>query len=290
MSKKNKKKSAYGGHKNQPIGQEEGAVRAKKHLGQHFLKDENIAKKIADTLSLEGYTNVLEIGPGMGVLTKYLLQRDLDLVAMDLDEESIVYLNHSFPLEHQEILKKNNRLNVVEADFLKFDLTELYGEEEFAITGNFPYNISSQIVFKMLEMRNQIPEFSGMFQKEVAQRICEKPGSKTYGILSVLVQAFYDAEYLFTVPPSVFDPPPKVDSGVLRLKRRGNQKLPCDERLFFKVVKTAFNQRRKTIRNSLKTFNLSDNLKEDAIFDQRPEQLGVADFVTLTQKIANDPV
>lgn len=290
MSKKNKKKSAYSGHKNQPIGQEEGAVRAKKHLGQHFLKDENIAKKIADTLSLEGYNNVLEIGPGMGVLTKYLLQRDLDLVAMDLDEESIVYLNHSFPLEHQEILKKNNRLNVVEADFLKFDLTELYGEEEFAITGNFPYNISSQIVFKMLEMRNQIPEFSGMFQKEVAQRICEKPGSKTYGILSVLVQAFYDAEYLFTVPPSVFDPPPKVDSGVLRLKRRGNQKLPCDERLFFKVVKTAFNQRRKTIRNSLKTFNLSDNLKEDAIFDQRPEQLGVADFVTLTQKIANDPV
>ena len=290
MSKKNKKKSAYSGHKNQPIGQEEGAVRAKKHLGQHFLKDENIAKKIADTLSLEGYNNVLEIGPGMGVLTKYLLQRDLDLVAMDLDEESIVYLNHSFPLEHQEILKKNNRLNVVEADFLKFDLTELYGEEEFAITGNFPYNISSQIVFKMLEMRNQIPEFSGMFQKEVAQRICEKPGSKTYGILSVLVQAFYDAEYLFTVPPSVFDPPPKVDSGVLRLKRRGNQKLPCDERLFFKVVKTAFNQRRKTIRNSLKTFNLSDNLKEDAIFDQRPEQLGVADFVTLIQKIANDPV
>nr|WP_235855718.1 16S rRNA (adenine(1518)-N(6)/adenine(1519)-N(6))-dimethyltransferase RsmA [Allomuricauda aequoris] len=272
------------------MGQEEGAVRAKKHLGQHFLKDENIAKKIADTLSLEGYNNVLEIGPGMGVLTKYLLQRDLDLVAMDLDEESIVYLNHSFPLEHQEILKKNNRLNVVEADFLKFDLTELYGEEEFAITGNFPYNISSQIVFKMLEMRSQIPEFSGMFQKEVAQRICEKPGSKTYGILSVLVQAFYDAEYLFTVPPSVFDPPPKVDSGVLRLKRRESQKLPCDERLFFKVVKTAFNQRRKTIRNSLKTFNLSDNLKEDAIFDQRPEQLGVADFVTLTQKIANDPV
>jgi len=290
VSKKNKKKSAQGGHKNQPIGQEEGAVRAKKHLGQHFLKDENIAKKIADTLSLEGYSNVLEIGPGMGVLTKYLLQRNLDLVAMDLDEESIVYLNHSFPLEHQEILKKNNRLNVVEADFLKFDLSELYGEEEFAITGNFPYNISSQIVFKMLEMRGQIPEFSGMFQKEVAQRICEKPGSKTYGILSVLVQAFYDAEYLFTVPPSVFDPPPKVDSGVLRLKRKGNQKLPCDERLLFIVVKTAFNQRRKTIRNSLKTFNLSDNLKEDAIFDQRPEQLGVADFVTLTQKIANDPV
>lgn len=286
MSKKKKKWSAQGGTKKQ----EEGAVRAKKHLGQHFLKDEAIAERIADTLSLNGYKNVLEIGPGMGVLTKHLLKRDLDLVAMDLDAESIVYLNHSFPLEHAEILQKNNRLNVIEADFLKFDLTELYGDEPFAITGNFPYNISSQIVFKMLEMRKQIPEFSGMFQKEVAQRICEKPGSKTYGILSVLVQAFYDAEYLFTVPPTVFDPPPKVDSGVLRLTRRDERKLACDERLFFKVVKTAFNQRRKTIRNSLKTFGLSDNLKEDTIFDQRPEQLSVADFVTLTQKIANDPV
>ncbi len=286
MSKKKKKWSAQSGTKKQ----EEGAVRAKKHLGQHFLKDEDIAEQIAGTLTLKGYKNVLEIGPGMGVLTKHLLKRDLDLVAMDLDAESIVYLNHSFPLEHAEILQKNNRLNVIEADFLKFDLTELYGDEPFAITGNFPYNISSQIVFKMLEMRKQIPEFSGMFQKEVAQRICEKPGSKTYGILSVLVQAFYDAEYLFTVPPTVFDPPPKVDSGVLRLTRRDERKLACDERLFFKVVKTAFNQRRKTIRNSLKTFGLSDNLKEDAIFDQRPEQLSVADFVTLTQKIANDPV
>lgn len=286
MSKKKKKWSAQGGAKKK----EEGAVRAKKHLGQHFLKDEAIAERIADTLSLNGYKNVLEIGPGMGVLTKHLLKRDLDLVAMDLDAESIVYLNNSFPFEHTEILKKNNRLNVIEADFLKFDLTELYGDEPFAITGNFPYNISSQIVFKMLEMRQQIPEFSGMFQKEVAQRICEGPGSKTYGILSVLVQAFYDAEYLFTVPPSVFDPPPKVDSGVLRLTRKEEQRLACDERLFFKVVKTAFNQRRKTLRNSLKTFGLSDNLKEDTIFDQRPEQLSVADFVTLTQKIANDPV
>ncbi|KAB5490852.1 16S rRNA (adenine(1518)-N(6)/adenine(1519)-N(6))-dimethyltransferase RsmA [Flagellimonas hadalis] len=286
MSKKKKKWSAQGGTKKQ----EEGTVRAKKHLGQHFLKDEEIAEQIAGTLTLKGYKNVLEIGPGMGVLTKHLLKRDLDLVAMDLDAESIVYLNHSFPLEHAEILQKNNRLNVIEADFLKFDLTELYGDEPFAITGNFPYNISSQIVFKMLEMREQIPEFSGMFQKEVAQRICEKPGSKTYGILSVLVQAFYEAEYLFTVAPTVFDPPPKVDSGVLRLIRRDEQKLACDERLFFKVVKTAFNQRRKTIRNSLKTFDLSNNLKEDTIFDQRPEQLSVADFVTLTQKIANDPI
>ncbi|THV60907.1 16S rRNA (adenine(1518)-N(6)/adenine(1519)-N(6))-dimethyltransferase RsmA [Flagellimonas alvinocaridis] len=290
VSKKNKKKSGNGRPYRNENEQGNGAVKAKKHLGQHFLKDETVAQKIADTLSLNGYTNVLEIGPGMGVLTKYLLQRDIELVAMDLDEESIIYLNHSFPLEHAEILKKNNRLNILEADFLKFDLRDLYGDEQFAITGNFPYNISSQIVFKMLEIRQQIPEFSGMFQKEVAQRICEKPGSKTYGILSVLVQAFYEAEYLFSVPPQVFDPPPKVHSGVLRLTRKPGLKLPCDEHLFFKVVKTSFNQRRKTLRNSLKTFDLSDNLKEDTIFDQRPEQLSVADFVTLTQKIANDPV
>ena len=290
MSKKKKKKYSNDASQKNKYAQEDSAVKAKKHLGQHFLKDESVAKKIAQTLSLDGYSNVIEIGPGMGVLTKHLLQRDLDLVAMDLDEESIVYLNHSFPLEHADILKSNNRLNIIEADFLKFDLTQLYGDEQFAITGNFPYNISSQIVFKMLEMRKQVPEFSGMFQKEVAKRICEGPGSKTYGILSVFVQAFYDAEYLFTVPPSVFDPPPKVDSGVLRLTRKKELNLPCDERLFFKVVKTAFNQRRKTLRNSLKIFNLSDNLKEDTIFDQRPEQLCVADFITLTQKIANDAV
>ncbi|WP_431128923.1 16S rRNA (adenine(1518)-N(6)/adenine(1519)-N(6))-dimethyltransferase RsmA [Flagellimonas flava] len=290
MSKKNRKKLGNGKPKQRRNGHNEGAVKAKKHLGQHFLTDESIAEKIAQTLSLDAYSNVLEIGPGMGVLTKYLLQRDLELVAMDLDEESIVYLNHSFRLEHPEVFQKNNRLNILEADFLKFDLKQLYGNEQFAITGNFPYNISSQIVFKMLEMRQQIPEFSGMFQKEVAQRICEKPGSKTYGILSVLVQAFYEAEYLFSVPPQVFDPPPKVHSGVLRLTRRENLNLPCDEHLFFKVVKTAFNQRRKTIRNSLKSFNLSDNLKEGTIFDQRPEQLSVADFIGLTQKISNDPV
>ncbi|TAI47226.1 16S rRNA (adenine(1518)-N(6)/adenine(1519)-N(6))-dimethyltransferase RsmA [Flagellimonas allohymeniacidonis] len=290
MSKKNYKKLAKSKSKRPTNGKDPAAVTAKKHLGQHFLTDENIAKQIADTLSLQGYNNVLEIGPGMGILTKFLLLRGVDLVAMDLDEESIVYLNHSFRLEHPEVFKRNNKLNIIEADFLKFDLKQLYGEEQFAITGNFPYNISSQIVFKLLEMRNQIPEFSGMFQKEVAQRICEKPGTKTYGILSVLVQAFYEAEYLFTVHPQVFDPPPKVQSGVLRLARKKEFKLDCDEHLFFKVVKTAFNQRRKTLRNSLKTFDLSDNLKEDTIFDQRPEQLGVSDFVALTQQIANDPV
>ena len=226
----------------------------------------------------------------MGVLTKYLLIRGIDLTAMDLDGESISYLNHSFLLEHPNILNEKNKLNILEGDFLKFDLSQLYGNDQFAITGNFPYNISSQIVFKVLELRNQIPEFSGMFQKEVAKRICEPHGNKTYGILSVLVQAFYEAEYLFTVHPQVFDPPPKVQSGVLRLTRKTDYQLACDERLFFRVVKMTFNQRRKTIRNSLKSLNLSAVLKEDVIFDQRPEQLSVSAFVTLTQMISDDAV
>ena len=268
--------------------QEKGPVKAKKYLGQHFLKDEGIAKQIAETLLQKEYKNVIEIGPGTGVLTKYLLSRNINLVAMDLDSESITYLNESFPLEHHELLKGEGSFMVIEADFLNYDLNGLFGDEQFGITGNFPYNISTQIVFKMLELKNQIPEFSGMFQKEVAERICAQEGSKTYGILSVLSQAFYDAEYLFTVQPEVFDPPPKVQSGVLRLTRKTNFQLPCDEQLFRTVVKTAFNQRRKTLRNSLKTFALSDILKEDTIFDQRPEQLSVTDFIALTKKIADD--
>jgi len=276
--------------KNDKHGQKSTSVRAKKHLGQHFLKDENIAQKIAATLSLKGYSEVLEIGPGTGVLTKYLLMRGIHLLAMDLDADSIVYLNHSFPLEHPKVFQQNGQLHIVEADFLRFDLKGHYGEKQFAITGNFPYNISSQIVFKTLQFRKQIPEFTGMFQKEVAQRICEREGSKTYGILSVLVQAFYDAEYLFTVHPQVFDPPPKVQSGVLRLVRRENHGLACDEQLFFRVVKTAFNQRRKTLRNSLKSLGLSVNLREDPIFDLRPEQVSVEKFIVLTQKIQHDTV
>ena len=256
-------------------------VRAKKYLGQHFLTDESVAQNIADTLSLEGYKHILEIGPGMGVLTKYLLQKDIKTHVIEIDPESVEYL-------------KANYLNladrVYEYDFLKYDLTQIFKNEPFAIIGNFPYNISTQIVFKTIEMREQIPEFSGMFQKEVAARICSKEGSKVYGILSVLTQAFYDAEYLFTVPPTVFNPPPKVESGVLRLKRKENIALPVDEKLFFRVVKTAFQQRRKTLRNSLKTFNLSDNLKANVIFDKRPEQLSVDSFLELTQHIQNDDV
>ncbi len=254
-------------------------VKAKKHLGQHFLNDESIAEKIADSLSLKGYDHVLEIGPGMGVLTKYLLKKDTTTHVIEIDSESVEYL-------------KANYLNladrIIEKDFLKYDLNQVFNGQSFAIIGNFPYNISSQILFKTLEMRNQIPEFSGMFQKEVALRICSKEGSKVYGILSVLTQAFYDAEYLFTVPPNVFNPPPKVDSGVLLLKRKENHSLPCDEALFFKVVKIGFQQRRKTLRNSLKTFNLSDNLKANVIFDQRPEQLSVSQFIELTQLIEED--
>lgn len=264
----------------------DGRIRAKKHLGQHFLKDENIAKKISETLTLQGYDQVLEIGPGMGVLTKYLLHQKVELTAMELDTDAIRYLQTIFISEHANLIENTKGFKVIEADFLKFDLQTLFSGKAFAITGNFPYNISSQIVFKMLEHRHRIPEFTGMFQKEVAKRICEKKGSKTYGILSVLVQAFYEAEYLFTVHPEVFDPPPKVQSGVLRLKRKNSYQLECDEALFFKVVKNAFGQRRKTLRNSLKAFDLTDEIKSKDIFDQRPEQLSVASFIKLTELIA----
>jgi len=254
-------------------------VKAKKHLGQHFLNDEMIAKQIADTLMLEGYKDVLEIGPGMGVLTKYILKKPVTTHVIEIDQESVEYLQANF---------LNLAPRIIQEDVLKYDFSSAFGTRPFGIIGNFPYNISTQIVFKVLEHRVQIPEFSGMFQKEVAQRICEKEGSKVYGILSVLVQAFYEADYLFTVPPSVFVPPPKVESGVLRLTRKADYSLPCDERLFFRVVKSAFQQRRKTLRNSLKTYNLSDNLKANTIFDKRPEQLSVQAFIDLTIAIETD--
>jgi 16S rRNA (adenine1518-N6/adenine1519-N6)-dimethyltransferase len=256
-------------------------VKAKKHLGQHFLKDEEVAKNIADTLQLKGYEDILEIGPGMGVLTKYLLEKPVTTYVVEIDNESVEYLNDHYPKLHGKIIAK---------DFLRYDINEVFEGKQFAIIGNFPYNISTQIVFKALELRNQIPEFSGMFQKEVAQRICEKKGTKAYGILSVLVQAFYTAEYLFTVDETVFIPPPKVKSGVLRLTRKEEFSLPCSEKMFFRVVKTGFQQRRKTLRNSLKTMNLSDELRQEKIFDLRPEQLSVADFINITQKIEADAV
>lgn len=255
------------------------SVKAKKHLGQHFLTDKTICRNIANELSHNNlYTKVLEIGPGMGALTTFLLERneEFETLVMDIDTESIVYLNTHFPALKDKI---------IEADFLRIDLKEYMGEAPFAIAGNFPYNISSQILFKVLEYRNQIPEVVGMFQKEVAERIAEKPGTKAYGILSVFLQAFYDIRYCFTVDEHVFNPPPKVKSGVIQLVRNQRKELDCDEKLFFRVVKTAFNQRRKTLRNSLKPMFNGNMNTEDPIFDLRPERLGVEQFEELTRRI-----
>lgn len=250
-------------------------VRAKKYLGQHFLKDMEVARRIAASLTLDGRTSVLEIGPGMGVLTQFLLQDPLiDLTAVELDGESVEYLHQHYP-----------SLNVIEADFLKMDLKSLF-PGKFCIIGNFPYNISSQIFFKMLDNKDSIPCLSGMIQKEVAERIAAPAGSKTYGILSVLMQAYYKIEYLFTVHEHVFDPPPKVKSAVIRFTRNNVSQIECNEQLFKTVVKTAFNQRRKTLRNSLKPLGLGDSsIFADPLFDKRPEQLDVQTFVDLTNKI-----
>ncbi len=248
-------------------------VRAKKALGQHFLTDQSIAKGIVDALRGE---KVLEVGPGMGVLTQYLLPiRGENLKAVEIDTESVAYLKSHFP-ELGE--------NLVAGDFLKMNMGTLF-EGEYSVIGNFPYNISSQIFFKILEHRDRIPEVVCMIQKEVAERIAEKPGTKTYGILSVFLQAWYDIEYLFTVGSGAFNPPPKVQSAVIRLTRNGRTSLGCDEKLFRMVVKTAFGQRRKTLRNSLKPIIASTGAAVDTtdpVFDLRPERLGVDDFVALT--------
>ena len=262
------------------------SVKPKKHLGQHFLTDETIAKNIADALTGKNYHHILEIGPGMGVLTKYLLKKKQKTTVLELDSESVTYLQETFPIEQLHLDTSKNHFEIIEGDFLKIDLAILFKKQQVAIIGNFPYNISSQIVFKAIEYREFVPEFAGMFQKEVALRIAEKEGSKVYGILSVLTQAFFEVEYLFTVPPSVFNPPPKVDSGVIRLIRKEDFSLPVDEKLFFSVLKTAFNQRRKMLRRSLKSFKISDSLKDDVFFAKRPEQLSVEQFIELTKKIA----
>lgn len=252
-------------------------VRAKKNLGQHFLKDLDIAQKIVDSLQASNVDKVLEIGPGMGVLTQYLMKnKSFETSVVEIDRESVEYLNDHFP---------ELRERIISADFLRMRLDQHF-DKPFAIIGNFPYNISSQIFFKVLEYHNQIPEIVGMLQKEVAERLAAPPGSKTYGILSVFLQAYYNIEYLFTVNEDVFSPPPKVKSGVIRLTRNQKEKLDCDEKLFWGVVKMAFNQRRKTMRNSLKSRILSDELKSNPIFDKRPEQLGVAEFEMITRLIA----
>lgn len=250
-------------------------VTPKKFLGQHFLKDLNIARSIAESLEVSKPTKVLEIGPGMGVLTQFLLQNEnIDLKVVELDRESVAYLKENFhALEGR----------IIEGDFLKMDLSELYGDGDLFVIGNYPYNISSQIFFKVLENRDHIPCCSGMIQKEVAERIAAHPGCKAYGILSVLLQAFYDIEYLFTVHEYVFDPPPKVKSAVIRMRRNSVQGLACDEQLFVKVVKLSFNQRRKMMRNSLQAMLGKDNpVYGMPVFTKRPEQLSVDEFVELT--------
>lgn len=251
------------------------AVRPKKFLGQHFLKDLQIAQRIADSLDIFPDIPVIEVGPGMGVLTQFLTDRK-DLTLIEIDRESVPYLKERFP---------SLANNIVEGDFLQLDLSTIY-PDKFCVIGNYPYNISSQIFFKVLDYKNQIPCCSGMLQKEVAERIASKPGKKAYGILSVLIQAWYDVEYLFTVDPSVFNPPPKVNSAVIRLIRNERQTLDCNEKLFKSVVKTTFNQRRKTIRNSIKPLLGKDcEICSDPIFNKRPEQLSVKEFEALTNLI-----
>ncbi len=246
-------------------------VTPKKRLGQHFLTDENIAQKIVE--SLKGKDRVLEIGPGTGVLTKYLVKEISDLKIIEIDREAVEFLHENFPeLESR----------IIHADFLKSDITTIF-DQQFTIIGNFPYNISSQIFFKVIENREMIPELVGMIQKEVAERLAAPSGNKTYGILTVILGAFYDIKYLFTVSENVFIPPPKVKSAVIRLTRKENFTLDCDERLFVKVVKTGFNQRRKKLRNSLKSI-MPENVDTSAeIFSKRPEQLDLNGFVELTK-------
>lgn len=255
-------------------------VKPKKALGQHFLTDLKIAEDIANTV--EGFKGlpVLEVGPGMGVLTQFLIQQGHDLKVVELDTESVEYLEENYPQLHGKIIAE---------DFLKLDLDKIFEGEKMCIIGNYPYNISSQIFFKVLDYKDKVVCCSGMLQKEVAERIASKPGSKVYGILSVLLGAWYDIEYLFTVPEHVFNPPPKVKSGVIRLTRNKVTELGCDEKLFKTVIKTSFGQRRKQLRNSLKPFfPKGDKALEDEIFTKRPEQLGVAQFVEICNIISEN--
>lgn len=255
-------------------------VRAKKHLGQHFLNDENIARDTVGALLEKDKTSfIIEVGPGTGVLTQFLINDVENFLAMDVDGESVDYLKLKYPEKKDKIIL---------SDFLEADLQKLAGQK-FNVVGNFPYNISSQIMFKVLENKNSVDYVVGMFQKEVAMRLAEKPGSKVYGILSVLLQAYYDIEYLFTVHENVFTPPPKVKSAVIRLTRNNVQKLDCDEVLFKKIVKTTFNQRRKTIRNSVRTLFNNNELRHP-LLDKRPEQLSVAQFVELTKFVEEQTV
>lgn len=246
-------------------------VSAKKHLGQHFLNDQSIAEKIVNQLEFKN-KNILEIGPGMGVLTEFLLRKKINLQVVEIDKESVFYLRLNYP-----------ELKIIEGDFLKIHLQELY-KDNISVIGNFPYNISSQILFKAFENREKVTELVGMFQKEVAERVASVKGKKK-GILSVLLQAFYDIEYCFTVDENVFTPPPKVKSGVIKLIRNKRKKLDCDEKKFIQIVKSGYNQRRKTLRNSLKSFTLKTNKEIDILLQKRAEQLDVEDFIIITKSV-----
>ena len=254
-----------------------GLVKPKKFLGQHFLKDLSIAKDIADTVDECPGLPILEVGPGMGVLTQFLMEKGREVKVVELDFESVAYLRENFPALEG---------NIIEDDFLKLKLEKLFDGRPFVLTGNYPYNISSQIFFKMLDYKDLIPCCTGMIQKEVAERIAAGPDSKTYGILSILIQAWYKVEYLFTVHEHVFNPPPKVKSAVIRMTRNETKELGCDERLFKLIVKTTFNQRRKTLRNSISSILEKGNpLSNDPVFNKRPEQLSVQEFIELTNRV-----
>ena len=254
-----------------------GLVKPKKFLGQHFLKDLSIAKDIADTVDECPGLPILEVGPGMGVLTQFLMEKGREVKVVELDFESVAYLRENFPALEG---------NIIEDDFLKLKLEKLFDGRPFVLTGNYPYNISSQIFFKMLDYKDLIPCCTGMIQKEVAERIAARPGSKTYGILSIVNQAWYKVEYLFTVHEHVFNPPPKVKSAVIRMTRNETKELGCNERLFKLIVKTTFNQRRKTLRNSISSILEKGNpLSNDPVFNKRPEQLSVQEFIELTNRV-----
>lgn len=253
------------------------SVKPKKFLGQHFLKDLQVAQDIANTVDACPELPILEVGPGMGVLTQFLMTKERPLKVVELDFESVAYLRENFPALGN---------NIIEQDFLKMDLAQLFERKPFVLTGNYPYNISSQIFFKMLDYKDLIPCCTGMIQKEVAERMAAGPGSKTYGILSVLIQAWYRVEYLFTVHEHVFNPPPKVKSAVIRMTRNETQELGCNEKLFKQIVKTTFNQRRKTLRNSISPIlDKTNPLMADPIFNKRPEQLSVQEFINLTNRV-----
>lgn len=255
-------------------------VKPKKALGQHFLTDLRIASDIADTIDACPLLPVLEVGPGMGVLTQYLMKKDRELKVVEIDNESVDYLHEHYP-----------GLEVLGEDFLRMDLNNVFGGTSFVLTGNYPYNISSQIFFKVVEYRHLIPSCTGMIQKEVAERMAAGPGSKTYGVLSVLVQAWYDVDYLFTVHEHVFNPPPKVKSAVIRMTRNGKESLGCDERLFRRIVKTVFTMRRKMLRNGMRQILSKDSpLLNDEIMNKRPEQLSVQDFIDLTNKVSKQGI